>query len=319
MQFLQCLPVVLLLSVVASGIQNNPQTKLSRESCDLRAPQWLEIDVRWIACPAEVETYRSLRNDYEREFFQTQFWRRRDPTPSTHVNEFVSEHYRRIAFANQHFSGTGLGALTDRGRIYILHGPPDSIQAYEDGEEWGFVNLRGVGRNVRLRFKGPEKKIAEGSEHLDAFLRDPCSNGTLDLLGGTEPPISGKDLNALLQSMPKVRLGSLRTNPLGLRVEVDQVPVTPENTHVRIRMLLDRPAQPQTTPTRLRYLMKVWALTGRVVQISEGETAGPLSGSADFPLRPGRYRLEVAVEDTSTGVQSVLAQGLHVLPFADDK
>src|SRR5260370_22437224 len=70
-----------------------------------------------------------LATDDEREQFVEQFWLRRDPTPSTVENEFKEEHYRRIAYANQHFASGISGWKTDRGRIYITHGPPDEIEA----------------------------------------------------------------------------------------------------------------------------------------------------------------------------------------------
>lgn len=57
-----------------------------------------------------------------------QFWLRRDPTPGTKENEFKEEHYRRIAYSNEHFAAQMRGALTDRGRIYILYGPSDAVQ-----------------------------------------------------------------------------------------------------------------------------------------------------------------------------------------------
>jgi GWxTD domain-containing protein len=56
-----------------------------------------------------------------------QFWLRRDPTPDTEENELKEEHYRRIAFSNEHFAARTMGSLTDRGRIYIKYGPPDAI------------------------------------------------------------------------------------------------------------------------------------------------------------------------------------------------
>src|SRR5438552_3828174 len=50
---------------------------------------------------------------------------RRDPTPGTVENEFKEEHYRRTAYSNEHyFSDDAPGWRTDRGKIYIMLGPP---------------------------------------------------------------------------------------------------------------------------------------------------------------------------------------------------
>jgi len=54
-----------------------------------------------------------------------EFWKRRDPDPYTEENEFKIEYLSRIERANEMFHGEGrAGWLTDRGRIFILFGPP---------------------------------------------------------------------------------------------------------------------------------------------------------------------------------------------------
>ncbi len=61
----------------------------------------------------------------ERKKFVEDFWKRRDPDPDTEENEYKVEYYKRIEQANKLFRGEGRpGWLTDRGRIYILFGPP---------------------------------------------------------------------------------------------------------------------------------------------------------------------------------------------------
>ena len=76
--------------------------------------KWLNEDVRWIITPEELTAFKALSNDEERDAFIEQFWQRRDPTPDTEENEFKEEHYRRIAYANEHFSA---------GRAGMAHGP----------------------------------------------------------------------------------------------------------------------------------------------------------------------------------------------------
>lgn len=68
------------------------------------------------------------------ESFIEQFWKRRDPTPDTERNEYREEHYRRIAYTNEHFKTYIPGWKTDRGRVYIMYGPPDEIESHPAGE-----------------------------------------------------------------------------------------------------------------------------------------------------------------------------------------
>ena len=85
--------------------------------------KWLDEDVRWIITDEERSAFMQLSNDEERDQFIEAFWQRRDPTPDTEENEFKEEHYRRIAYANEHFAAGIPGWKTDRGRIYIVFGP----------------------------------------------------------------------------------------------------------------------------------------------------------------------------------------------------
>ncbi|MGA7925303.1 MAG: GWxTD domain-containing protein, partial [Candidatus Sulfotelmatobacter sp.] len=85
--------------------------------------KWLNEDVVWIITDQERAAFKQLSNDEERDNFIEQFWLRRDPTPDTEENEYKEEHYRRIAYANEHFAAGIPGWKTDRGRIYIMYGP----------------------------------------------------------------------------------------------------------------------------------------------------------------------------------------------------
>jgi GWxTD domain-containing protein len=67
----------------------------------------------------------------ERKRIWEQFWREKDPTPRTPKNEFYDEHMRRFRYANEHFlTSLTEGWRTDRGKIYIMYGPPDEIEEY---------------------------------------------------------------------------------------------------------------------------------------------------------------------------------------------
>ena len=78
--------------------------------------KWLDEEVTYIIADEERRAFSRLNTDEEREQFIEQFWLRRDPTPGTPENEMKEENYRRIAFANDHFSaGICPGWKTDRG------------------------------------------------------------------------------------------------------------------------------------------------------------------------------------------------------------
>ena len=87
---------------------------------------WLNEEVNWIISRAEQEEFKKLEDDEAREAFVERFWDRRDPSPATQRNEYKDEHYRRLLYVNEMYREGMPGWRTDRGRVYILHCPPDS-------------------------------------------------------------------------------------------------------------------------------------------------------------------------------------------------
>jgi GWxTD domain-containing protein len=142
--------------------QPEPQTAPGAKPTETPFTQWLNADVAYIIREEERAAFQRLTTDAEREMFIEQFWLRRDPTPDTIANEFKDEHYRRIAYANQHYGvPSGLaGWKTDRGRVYISFGPADEIESHPSGgggkaypyEQWRYKFIEGVGTNVILDF-----------------------------------------------------------------------------------------------------------------------------------------------------------------------
>lgn len=99
-----------------------------REDLDRLLDRWVNQYVKWIISREERDLYQQLRTPEEKIAFMEGFWRRRDPAPETRENERRDEHQRRFAYAVQHFGAGIPGWATDRGKIYILLGPPHSIQ-----------------------------------------------------------------------------------------------------------------------------------------------------------------------------------------------
>src|SRR6202453_604353 len=163
---------------------------------------WLNQDVTYIITDEEARAFKSLSNDEERDAFIEQFWLRRNPDPDSQDNEFREEHYRRIAYANEHFAAGKPGWKTDRGHIYISFGKPDSTDSHPSGgsyerpmdegggetstfpfEVWHYRYLEGIGDNIDIEFVdtcmcGEYKATIDRSEK-DALLRVPGGGETL--------------------------------------------------------------------------------------------------------------------------------------------
>jgi GWxTD domain-containing protein len=165
--------------------------------------KWIEEDVAYIITDDEKKAWKKLATDEEREQFIEQFWRRRDPDPDTEVNEYLEEHYERVAYANQHFTSGIPGWKTDRGRIYIMYGAPNEKEthpsggsyerpSYEGGgstttypfETWFYRYLPGVGSGIEIEFVDPtgtgEYRIARSPDEKDAMLNIPGAGLTLN-------------------------------------------------------------------------------------------------------------------------------------------
>jgi len=148
---------------LAQSISSERQTPDGKTSYDLPAQyqRWLDEEVRWIITPQEQAAFIRLSKNEERDRFVEQFWLRRNPTPGAAENEFKEEHYRRLAYANEHFAQAVPGSKTDRGRIYIVYGPPDEIKvepAHGSGDSvkptelWHYRWLAEYGKDIDLKF-----------------------------------------------------------------------------------------------------------------------------------------------------------------------
>ncbi len=93
--------------------------------------RWDEGPVRYLLDHEQRREFRALRGDLERSAWISSFWAALDPTPDSFLNEKRREYWRRVASANFLFAdSTRPGWMTDRGKIYILLGPPHDTQSY---------------------------------------------------------------------------------------------------------------------------------------------------------------------------------------------
>lgn len=97
--------------------------------------QWLEEDVAYIINADEKREFLTLQTDPERDKFIAAFWEARNPDPGSELNSFKEEHYRRLAYANEHFGDERYhdGWRTDMGRVYITLGPPKQVRDHHIG------------------------------------------------------------------------------------------------------------------------------------------------------------------------------------------
>jgi GWxTD domain-containing protein len=164
---------------------------------DSQYKKWLNEDVVYIIAPEERSAFLQLSTNEERETFIENFWARRNPDPDSPENTFKEEHYRRIAYTNEHYASGIPGWKTDRGRIYIMWGPPDETDSHPSGgtyerppeegggetstypfEDWRYRYLEGIGENVIIEFVDP---TMTGEYHL---TMDPSEKDALTYVPG---------------------------------------------------------------------------------------------------------------------------------------
>jgi len=139
---------------------------------------WLNQEVPYIISDQERKAFGSLSNDEERDAFIENFWLRRNPNPDSPENEFREEHYRRIAYANEHYAAGKPGWKTDRGRIYISWGPPDNIESHPSGGSYDRTPEEGGGNTTTFPFETWHYRYLEGvGENIDLEFVDSCQCG----------------------------------------------------------------------------------------------------------------------------------------------
>jgi GWxTD domain-containing protein len=119
-------------------------------------------EVAYIISDEERAAFQQLDTEEQERDFIEQFWERRDPTPGTAKNEFKEEHYRRVEYSVARFTTQSgkPGWQTDRGRIFIVYGPPDEIESHPSGspsrpypfETWRYEHVDGIGDNLFITF-----------------------------------------------------------------------------------------------------------------------------------------------------------------------
>jgi GWxTD domain-containing protein len=163
----------------ASKAKQKSDSQLKKE---LESPykRWLDEDVIYIISPEERHSFLQLSTNEEREQFIEAFWQRRNPDPDSPENTFKEEHYRRIAYANEHYASGIPGWKTDRGKIYIMWGPPDEVDSHPTGGNWDRPSDQGGGSTQTYPWESWRYRYLEGTglgENVELEFVDPSSTG----------------------------------------------------------------------------------------------------------------------------------------------
>jgi GWxTD domain-containing protein len=161
-----------------SDKEKREQQKNLRQELKGVYKKWVDEDVRWIITDQEMQAFKSLGNDEERDQFIENFWLRRNPNPDSPENEYREEHYARIAYANEHFAAGKPGWRTDRGHIYISFGKPDNIDSHPSGGSYDRPMEEGGGNTSTFPFEIWHYRYLEGiGDNIDIEFVDTCMCG----------------------------------------------------------------------------------------------------------------------------------------------
>jgi GWxTD domain-containing protein len=243
---------------------------------ELAAPyrKWVDEDVVYIIAKEEQAAFDRLLTDEERERFIEQFWLRRDPTPGTQANEFKEEHYRRIAYANEHFASGLPGWKTDRGRIYIVYGRPETILDDFLVQTWSYWHIDGLGDNVWFQFTK-----------------------------------TGESGGFVLAAMPGPKTTFTSQSGLAFQVEVGEG--TPSGSSTRVASIS---IPTRSTGHTVDVYGRITNLARRRVSVFEDTISpGQGEGyHKSIPLAPGRYQANIIVKDLTTGAEESGELGFEV-------
>jgi GWxTD domain-containing protein len=242
----------------AAKVDKKRDRRLQRELSSADG-DWLRNQVPDIITDAERRAFLELGTEEERDQFKEIFWRNRNPDPESPVNPVREEHYRRLAYADEHFASGIPGRKTDRGHIYIIWGPPDEIESHPTGgtydrspqqgggsstayawESWRYRHLEGIGENIEIEFVDP---TGSGEYHI---TNDPCEKDAL-----THVPGAGLSLSEIIGQSSKA---SRFTNTNGTTCPM---PIGGPTASMDEFDALDRYFRVQRPPERLKALAEL--------------------------------------------------------------
>ena len=311
--------------------------------------RWLNQDAVHIISKEERAAFLALKTDEERMEFIEQFWYRRNPDPASEENLFQSEHYRRIAYANENFGTKDkFGWQTDRGHVYIVYGTPDSVDAHpvgssdarttEEGhgfadgypfELWNYKYLEGVGANVQLAFLD-----SSSSGEYRLAPNDPPKHGLFETASFGSCPHCRNGL----QRAPEVKFKDLsewvtahivRTQiDFGQRFKFEAVTDCTVLTSITVNAGEILPVSPESKPlnnaAQFELFMRVSNSNGRVMstieshlppsrsEVGGGSQSESLTFTKAVPLFSGSYRIDIVLRNVQTKLGAIHTVRLEV-------
>jgi GWxTD domain-containing protein len=261
-------------------------------------------EVRYIITKSEKKKFFSLVTEEERTLFIENFWKKRDPDLSTEENEFKILYYDRIEKATHLFKDESKeGWLTDRGRVYILLGPPEHrrFRPGEIGTEaaarswyqhpyeiwyYGFYPIIFVDRMENGRFE----LSPLGAQHVSTILRT-----SMDL-----KPTVGKE------KIPynfTIKLNKEKDDQLELQVNIPYENILFQQTKNRFTATLTLHVNiSDTDDKKIQNFSKEY-----IVSLTEEELKAvkePYVIKAPFTLKPGKYHLQAILESKEDDIRT---------------
>ncbi|MGZ4886834.1 MAG: GWxTD domain-containing protein [Candidatus Aminicenantales bacterium] len=182
------------------------QAKVKPKDLPSQYQEWLKL-VDYIIMDRERDVFLHLTTDRDRDLFIQAFWRLRDPTPGTPENEFQTEHLKRFQEANHRFKfgSAREGWMTDRGRFYIILGPPVSTEQIAGSSDvypaeiWSYYGNTDKGMPVHF-----ELVFYQYHNAGEYKLYDPFSDGPARLLVKGMTDYTPSDYESMYKQLFKV-------------------------------------------------------------------------------------------------------------------
>lgn len=250
--------------------------------------------VRYIITRKEKKVFYNLLPS-EREKFIEQFWKKRDPDPDTEINELKERYFSRIEEANHLFKeGATPGWLQDRGRIYILLGPPEERFQYPTG--YSFYD-----KPSEVWYYGFFPIVFVDQSHTQDYELTPLGAQYLARL-----------LSAQLDLKPEVKMeGVIFDYKVSLKkISVDQIKIQIKVPYKHI-WLTERGDKLETAlflhlDVLSKSKEKVWGLKKEFLISFTADEADEIRGKSyiipvDIKLTQGKYLANILLENKSDG------------------
>jgi GWxTD domain-containing protein len=221
------------------------------QKLDKDEKKWLD-EVRPLMLSDEENQYKKLKDKADRLEFQKIFWARRDPDLATPQNEAQEQFAKDVAEAERLYRIPGqAGSTTDCGRVFILLGKPDEVQAQTSA-------MTGVRAPEVWIYKDRPGRTFQGGKAAISF--DPDCRGTTSLASQLDRLAAAKILHLNID---------YRTGKDGHLVKLADL--LPKDTQARA--LFKAPRQDFAITAQAWYL-KVADGSTALVGLVRGEAAG---------------------------------------------